>query len=228
MVLNKWDAVEKDDKTHDKSVSFIHDTLPAVSWAPVIITSAVTGKRLSRIFDTVDEAVSQHRTRIKTSILNEVLREAILWQPPPARRGIGGISGRIYYCSQVPFLPRCMQYSPLLPSQPFISLTLPSHHSFAGCALEFVFDIMRLLHHLRPQVQSQPPTIAVFCNNPKYFSKNYRRYLDRKFREQLGFVGTPLRFLWRGKSLRRVEQETGTMADRGRNGGREYPKPYSR
>ncbi len=81
-----------------------------------------------------------------------------------------------------------------------------------------------------PQVQSRPPTVAVFCNNPKYFTNNYKLYLDRKFREQLGFVGTPLRFLWRGKSLRRVEQETGIVADRGRSGGRElgYPKPHAR
>ncbi len=117
MVLNKWDAVEKDDKTHDKSVKFVRDSLPAVSWAPVIITSALTGKRLSKIFDVVDDAVSHHRTHIKTSILNEVLREAVLWQPPPARKGTGGISGRIYYCSQVPFFS--------------ISCVIPP---FAGCA----------------------------------------------------------------------------------------------
>ncbi len=232
MILNKWDAVEKDEKTHDKSVTFIRDSLPAISWAPVIITSALTGKRLSRIFDAVDEAVSQHRSRIKTSVLNDVLREAVLWQPPPARKGTGGISGRIYYCSQVPFCPLgCNIFRYFLSYNhpyPAIHILFPVILLFSGRIRKFVFVFGNVT--IFPQVQSRPPTIAVFCNNPKYFSDNYRRCLDRKFREQLGFIGTPLRFLWRGKSLRRVEQDTGKVVDRGRGGGREhgYPKPHAR
>ncbi len=50
------------------------------------------------------------------------------------------------------------------------------------------------------QVSSRPPTIAFFVNDPKLFTDNYRRYMEGKFRAQLGFTGTPIRILWRGKS----------------------------
>jgi len=54
------------------------------------------------------------------------------------------------------------------------------------------------------QVKSQPPTIALFVNEPARFNDNYRRYIERQFRQQLGFTGTPLRLLWRGKKAREV------------------------
>jgi GTP-binding protein len=54
------------------------------------------------------------------------------------------------------------------------------------------------------QVKSQPPTIALFVNDPTRFNDNYRRYVERQFRQQLGFTGTPLRLLWRGKKVREV------------------------
>jgi GTP-binding protein len=54
------------------------------------------------------------------------------------------------------------------------------------------------------QVKSQPPTIALFVNDPVRFNDNYRRYIERQFRQQLGFPGTPLRLLWRGKKAREV------------------------
>lgn len=55
------------------------------------------------------------------------------------------------------------------------------------------------------QVSSQPPTIALFVNEPQRFGDNYRRYLEGQFRKQLGFTGTPIRLLWRGKKSREVE-----------------------
>ena len=47
----------------------------------------------------------------------------------------------------------------------------------------------------------------MFCNKPALFSDNYRRYLDRKFREGLGFEGAPIKFIWRGKRVRTMEQD---------------------
>ena len=52
------------------------------------------------------------------------------------------------------------------------------------------------------QVTASPPTIAIFCNDPELFSETYRRYLERHFRKSLGFDGTPLRLLFRGRSRR--------------------------
>jgi GTP-binding protein len=64
------------------------------------------------------------------------------------------------------------------------------------------------------QVSSQPPTIALFVNDPQRFNDNYRRYIDRQFREQLGFKGTPIRIVWRGKKVRDVERNTANRATR--------------
>jgi GTP-binding protein len=62
------------------------------------------------------------------------------------------------------------------------------------------------------QVSSQPPTIALFVNDPQRFNDGYRRYIDRQFREQLGFKGTPIRILWRGKKARDMERNTTNRA----------------
>ena len=64
------------------------------------------------------------------------------------------------------------------------------------------------------QVSSQPPAIALFVNNPTLFKDNYRRYIERQFRQNLGFTGTPLRLLWRGKRSREIERNTANRATR--------------
>jgi len=58
------------------------------------------------------------------------------------------------------------------------------------------------------QVQTQPPTIALFVNDPKLFKDNYRRYLDHQFREHLGFRGSPVQLIWRGKTARQAQRHT--------------------
>ena len=64
------------------------------------------------------------------------------------------------------------------------------------------------------QVSSKPPTIILFVNDPKRFNENYRRYIDSQFRKQLGFKGTPMRLIWRGKAAREVERNTANRATR--------------
>jgi GTP-binding protein len=56
------------------------------------------------------------------------------------------------------------------------------------------------------QVATAPPTIVLFVNDPARFGDNYRRYIEKQFRKSLGFEGTPLRFLWRGKKEREVDR----------------------
>ena len=100
IICNKWDAVvDKDSNTYDKSVKYFRTELPQIRWAPILFVSAATGQRCGKIYDAVDSAVFAHRKRISTSVLNEVLRDAVLWQPPPARRN--GAQAKIYYGSQV-------------------------------------------------------------------------------------------------------------------------------
>jgi len=100
IVCNKWDAViDKDSSTYDKSVKYFREELPQIRWAPILFVSAATGQRCGKIYEAVDSAVEAHRRRISTSVLNEVMRDAILWQPPPSRRN--GAQAKIYYGSQV-------------------------------------------------------------------------------------------------------------------------------
>ena len=100
IICNKWDAVlDKDSSTYDKSVKYFRTELPQIRWAPILFVSAATGQRCGKIYEAVDSAVVAHRRRISTSVLNEVLRDAVLWQPPPARRN--GAQAKIYYASQV-------------------------------------------------------------------------------------------------------------------------------
>jgi len=100
LVCNKWDAVaNKDSDTFSKSVKYFRTELPQMRWAPILFTSAATGQRCGKIYEAVDEAVKAHRKRISTAVLNEVLRDATLWQPPPSKRN--GSQAKIYYCNQV-------------------------------------------------------------------------------------------------------------------------------
>lgn len=100
LVCNKWDAVvNKDSNTFDKSVKYFREELPQVRWAPILFTSAATGQRVGKIYAAVDDAIEAHRKRVSTAVLNEVLRDATLWQPPPSKRN--GSQAKIYYCNQV-------------------------------------------------------------------------------------------------------------------------------
>jgi GTP-binding protein len=100
LVCNKWDAVvDKDSNTYDKSVKFFREELPQVRWSPILFISAATGQRCGKLYGAIDDAIKAHRKRISTAVLNEVLRDATLWQPPPSKRN--GSQAKIYYCNQV-------------------------------------------------------------------------------------------------------------------------------
>jgi len=99
IVVNKWDAVEKDSHTIYEYDRALNGKLYFVDWAKRIYTSALTGQRVPKILDLVDQAVDEHRRRVSTSVVNEVLEEAVSWHTPPTTRQ--GRQGRIYYGTQV-------------------------------------------------------------------------------------------------------------------------------
>ena len=86
IVCNKWDLVAKDETTYEKSLAYVRDELGVIKFAPILFTSAVTGKRVSNIFEHIDKAVSSAGTRYPTSVINEVLRDAVFFKSPPAKR----------------------------------------------------------------------------------------------------------------------------------------------
>ena len=99
IVVNKWDAVEKDSHTLHQMEKDLRARLYFLDWAPMLFTSALTGQRVQGIFPLAATAVEQHRRRVSTSVVNEVLQEALRWRTPPATRG--GRQGRLYYGTQV-------------------------------------------------------------------------------------------------------------------------------
>jgi GTP-binding protein len=99
IVVNKWDAIEKDSHTMAAMEKELRAKLYFLDWAPMLFTSALTGQRVESIFASALMAVEQHRRRVTTSVVNEVLQEAVSWRSPPTSRG--GRQGRIYYGTQV-------------------------------------------------------------------------------------------------------------------------------
>ncbi len=160
VVVNKWDAVEKDSYTiydHEKTLK---ERLYFIEWAEMIFVSAQTGQRVEKILELADVAATAHKRRVSTSVINEVLEEAVRWHSPPTSRQ--GRQGKIYYGTQV---------------------------------------------------STQPPAIALFVNEASRFPENYKRYIEKQFRQQLGFIGTPIRLFWRSKKVREVEN-AGSMTNR--------------
>ena len=99
VVVNKWDAIEKDSHTLPAMEKELRAKLYFLDWAPMLFTSALTGQRVQSIFALALLAVEQHRRRVSTSVVNEVLTEVLSWRTPPASRG--GRQGKLYYGTQV-------------------------------------------------------------------------------------------------------------------------------
>ena len=159
IVVNKWDAIEKDSHTIYEYDKKLGGKIHFLDWATRIYVSALTGQRVPNILDSVDEAVVQHRRRVSTAVVNEVLEDAVSWHSPPTTRQ--GKQGRIYYGTQV---------------------------------------------------SVRPPTFTLFVNAGKLFTDNYRRYIEGQFRKNLGYEGTPIRILWRGKKIRDMDRDSANRA----------------
>lgn len=98
VVVNKWDLVEKDDKTMDSYIKNIRTELPFMMYAPVIFISALTGQRFGQIIEKIDYVVEQASKRVPTGVLNDVIGEAVLLNQPPSDKGK---RLKIYYATQV-------------------------------------------------------------------------------------------------------------------------------
>jgi len=102
IVLTKWDAVpNKDESTLRRFIEAVRANLAGVGqWAEIVSCSAVTGQRLRKILDAIDKTMAAHTKRIPTPVLNEVVRDALLWRLPAAK-SFNRKQGRIYYACQV-------------------------------------------------------------------------------------------------------------------------------
>ncbi len=87
IVVNKWDIVEKETGTLEKYKKEIYDKLKYLSYAPIIFISAKTGQRVNKLFDLINYVAEQNSLRISTSVLNQVINEAIAMVQPPTDKG---------------------------------------------------------------------------------------------------------------------------------------------
>ena len=87
IVVNKWDAFEKETGTLEKYKKEIYDQLKYLSYAPIIFVSAKTGQRVNKLFDLINHVAEQNSMRISTSVLNQVINEAIAIVQPPTDKG---------------------------------------------------------------------------------------------------------------------------------------------
>jgi GTP-binding protein len=87
ILVNKWDAVDEKKTPASEVERQIRSSMAFAHYAPILFVSAKTGLRIDKVFTAVDTVIEQHRRTVPTSLLNEILEEAVLRSPPPSRRG---------------------------------------------------------------------------------------------------------------------------------------------
>jgi len=145
VVVNKWDAVEKDTYSMVEWTKKIRADLQFLDYVPILFISALTGQRVHKVIPTALEVQEARLIRIPTSELNRIVQEAAARHAPPSK------SGRR----------------------------------------------LRLLYATQSAVD--PPTFVFFVNDARLAHFSYRRYLENQLRERYGFLGTPLRLVFRSR-----------------------------
>ena len=145
VVVNKWDAVEKDTYTMQTYTDKIRKELNFMPYVPILFVSALTNQRVNQVIPTALQVQEERLARITTSQLNEVIHDA---QDKHHATSRTGRSLQIYYATQV---------------------------------------------------RSDPPTFLIYVNDPKLAHFSYTRYLENQIRKQFGFIGTPIRIVYRAR-----------------------------
>ena len=102
VVVNKWDAIEKNDKTIYEYTNKIKTTLSFIPYAEYIFVSAATGQRMNKLYELIDMVRENQTLRVQTGVLNEIMAEAVALQQPPSDKGK---RLKLYYITQVSVKP---------------------------------------------------------------------------------------------------------------------------
>lgn len=146
LVINKWDAVEKDGHTADAWLKVLRREAPYLAWADIVFASALTGQRVERILREARRVAEERYRRIGTGELNRTVSDAVRAHPPAHVRNR---LPKVFYATQ------------------------------AAVA---------------------PPTFVIFVNDPELIHFSYRRYLENRIRDEHGFLGTPIRLIFRERA----------------------------
>ena len=143
IVVNKYDLVDKQTNNTSEMTKWIRQEYKFLDYAPICFVSALKKQRIDTIFKTLELVHNAYFTRVKTSLLNQVMQDAQMMNPSP---NFNGGRVKILYASQV---------------------------------------------------DTAPPTIVLFVNNPEWMHFSYLRYLENRLRETFNFEGTPINLLVR-------------------------------
>lgn len=102
IAVNKWDAIEKNDKTIYEYTGKIREVLSYMPYAAIIFISALTGQRMPKLFELIEQVIQNQNLRVATGVLNEIMSEATALQQPPSDKGK---HLRLYYITQVTVKP---------------------------------------------------------------------------------------------------------------------------
>ena len=141
IVVNKWDAIEKNDRTMREYESRVRQVISYMPYAEIMYVSAVTGQRLNRLYDMIDMIIANQTMRIATGVLNEIMTEAVAMQQPPSDKGR---RLKIFYMTQVAVKPpafvvfvnekKLMHFSYLR----YLENKIREAFGFRGTALKFI------------------------------------------------------------------------------------------
>ena len=145
VIVNKWDAIEKDSYTMQTYTEKIREELKFMPYVPVLFISALTNQRVDQVLPTALKVQEERLARIPTSKLNDVIHEA---QDKHHATSKTGRSLQMYYATQV---------------------------------------------------RSDPPTFLIYVNDPKLAHFSYTRFLDNQIRKSFGFIGTPIRIVYKAR-----------------------------
>lgn len=141
VAVNKWDAVEKNDKTIYRFTENVRNTLSFMPYAEIIFVSAKTGQRLNKLYETIDMVIENQTLRVGTGVLNEIMMEAIALQQPPTDKGK---RLRLYYITQVSVKPPTFvifvneKYLMHFSYQRYIENQIRQSFGFRGTPLHFI------------------------------------------------------------------------------------------
>ncbi len=141
IVVNKWDAVEKDNNSVKEYTEKIRRTLSFMPYAEIIFVSALTGQRLNKLFEVIEVVIENHSLRISTGVLNDILTEAVALQQPPTDKGR---RLKIFYMTEIKVKPptfvifvnskKLMHYS----YTRYLENRLRDAFGFSGTPLKFI------------------------------------------------------------------------------------------
>jgi GTP-binding protein len=160
--VNKWDLVEKDERTASEYEKAFCEQAPRLAYAPIVTLSALTGQRVRRTLDEAIRVADEWHKKIPTPDLNRVLHAATSRVQPPQSKGRR--PGRV----------------------------------------------VRILYG--HQVETGPPLILFYSNDPAAIPEHYRRYIEHQVRDAFGFIGVPLKIFFR-KATSRARARVGASTD---------------